>query len=102
VCLVNVVHERIPPGGALIEVFGLFKGFHYKMEHQWEGGLDLHGRVVLNVHSQILCINLLYRNNQKQKGVILEFSKWLGIIVETFRMCVTLRWLRIYGSAAWN
>lgn len=59
--LVDIVDQGVPPGGALVEVAGLLEGLHDEVEDQREGHLDLHRRVVLNVHPQVLDGHLPYK-----------------------------------------
>ena len=52
--LIDIVDQGVPAGGALVEVAGLLEGLHEEVEDQREGHLNLHRRVVLNVHPQVL------------------------------------------------
>ncbi len=52
-----VIHERIAPGWALIEVFRFLKRGDNELVSQWERSLNLHTVVVFNVDLQILCTN---------------------------------------------
>ena len=52
--LVDIVDQGVPAGGALVEVARLLEGLNQEVEDQRAGHLDLHRRVVFNVHPQVL------------------------------------------------
>jgi hypothetical protein len=82
--LVDIVDQGVPAGGALVEVARLLEGLNQEVEDQRERHLDLHRRVVLNVHPQVLDGHLPYKVSNSIP--LLECSKWFGIIVDTFRI----------------